>query len=668
MKFRVLAIGAVAAVLGIAAAGCGGSDSAEPAPAPSEPAPAEPAPAEPAPAEPAPAEPAPAEPAPAEPAPAEPAPAEPAPAEPAPPAGDLQTELVVMAPDVAPAIDPDGSTASVPEVQELHLNLMEPLLDYPLVDNGQGVLEPQYQVGADGFAPRLAESWSSQANEDGTVTWTFKLKQGVQSCAGNELKADDVLYTWARGKSVSGGSPVVWFLGNVSKIFDLSPLAPTGEGDEVTDEDKALKDTEVKKVDDYTVQFTQSVANELFPRVLAITFMDVFDSTVMQANATEDDPWSHQYTETKDSPGYGAYCMKEYTKGNQVILEANPNYYRGAPQFTKVTYRKVPQSANRVGAIQNGDADVITSLTPQEIKDLRTQDNVSVLGWQNNKGLSLGLSFNFEPWNLPENAKLRQAIAYALPYDEILTQDFGGDAVKWNGACASRYYGYVDQPIYNTDPEKAKQLLAEAGFPEGKGLEQYADGLKLFYVAERANVLEPIANRIRTSLAAIGINISLNPISNAEYGDRSLTKYDLPMFIQDVDRPLAPDVGYCAQLFFVSKANGGLNTPSAYDNAEFDELYAQSATTTGEERLGVLKTMQEKLMVDLPQVPIAEPASFIATKKGVVNCWAGQPYDLLSFWHFRSGDCSAVTDAAPGGQEATDTAATDTAAATETTG
>ncbi|MEZ5099086.1 MAG: ABC transporter substrate-binding protein [Thermoleophilia bacterium] len=652
----------MAAILGVAAAGCGGSDSAEPAPAepapaepapaepaPAEPAPAEPAPAEPAPAEPAPAEPAPSEPAPAEPAPSEPAPAEPAPAEPAPPAGDLQTELVVLGPDVAAGMNVDGATASQPELQEMHLNLLERLVDYPLVDNGEGVLEPQYAVGPDGYAPRLAESWTSQANADGTVTWTFKLRQGAKSCAGNEFTADDVIYSWQRGKSITGASPLVWFLGNVSAIFDLSAVAPVGDGDEVTDEDKVLKDTEIKKVDDYTVQFTQLNANEMFPRVLAITFLGPFDSKVMQENATEDDPWAHGYTDTKNAPGFGPYCVTEYTKGTQVVLEANPGYWRGQPQFTKITIRKVPQSANRVGAIKSGDADVITSLTPQEIADVRQSDNVSVLGWQNNKGLSLGFSYNFEPWNLPGNEKLRQAVAYALPYDDIIAQDFGGDAIKWNGHCPPRYYGYAEQPGYSTDIEKAKALLAEAGYPEGKGLEQYADGLKIFYVAERANVVEPIVNRIRTSLASIGINITLNPISSAEYADRAIGKYDMPIFVSDVDRPLAPDVGYCSQLFYVSSEQGGLYNTSAFKSDEFDQAYLASTNTVGQERLDVLKGLQEMLMVDLPQIPIAEAKSFIATKNGVVNCWAGNPQDLLAYWYFRTGDCAAGADPAPAG-------------------
>ena len=630
MKRRLILVGLLIALIGVIAAGCGGDDSTDAAP--SEPAPAEPAPADP---DPAPSDP---EPAPADP---EPAPADPEPA-PEPPA-ELQTSLVVLEPDIAPALDPDSVNAAAPELQEIHLNAFDPLLNYPFVDNGQGVLEPQYQVGPDGFEPRLAESWSSEANADGTVTWSFKLREGVVSCAGNTLSSDDVIYTWQRAKSLSGGAPIGWFLGNVAAVLGLEVFGETAE----TDGSRDLLDSEVAKIDDLNFTITQMSKNDLFPRVQAITFQGIFDSAVMLEQATEDDPWAHNFTETENIPGFGAYCLDHWNKGTEISLVANPNgYYRGVPQFTNITIRKVPQSANRVGSITSGDADIVTVLTPQEIQNLNSEAGVDVLGWQNNKGTSLALSFNFEPWNLPGNEKLRQAVAWAIPYQEIIDADYGGDALKWNGNINSRYYGYTETVVYDTDVAQAQALVAEFLADNGlSDLSGFPAGFEMAYAAERANVLEPIANRIKTALAQIGIDVQPNPISNAEFTDRTLTKYDLPMILQDQDRPLAPDAGYGFQLFFVSKANGGLNTPSAYVNEEFDGLHLQQNSITGEPRLPILEQMQEKLMTDLPQIPIVEPASFIAVKAGVVNCWAGQPFDLLDFYYFRTtDDCAAVAD------------------------
>ena len=528
--------------------------------------------------------------------------------------------LIVLEDDIAPALDYDGSNAASPGLQEVLINTMDPLLGYPLKQQAD-MLIPNYKVTAQQFQPRLATSWSKSG-----LTWTFHLRTGVKSCAGNEFTADDVVWTFARAKSVSGASPVGWFLSNVGGIFDLSPL---------TSKDPKAKDLhgEVVKVDDYTVQIKQMNPNELFPRVLEIFALWIYDSKEAKAHATAKDPWTHNYVNTVNSPGFGAYCLNKWNKGSEVDLKVNPGYYQKAPQFTKIIIRKVPANSNRVAAIQSGAADVVTNLTPQESANVKKNPKVTVLAWSNNKVTTLGLSFNFKPWNLPKNALLRQAIAYAVPYNDIYASDYLGTAKKWNGLCESAYNGFVPFGNYTTNLAKAKALMAQAGFPGGKGLP--SDGLQLFYTAERRALLEPIANRIKTALAQIGMNIGLNPISQTEYTDRTLTKFDVPMFIGDQDRPLGPDVGYCSLLFWVSKKNGGLNTPTAFNNPKFDALYKKSSTTVGASRNATLRQMQQILMTDLPAIPLAEVQSQIALRKGITG-WAGTTYDILDFRYFKT--------------------------------
>ena len=311
-----------------------------------------------------------------------------------------KTDLVVLNEDIAPSLDYDGAASANPYHEEVIANLMEGLVEYPC-HGPERRPDPELQRHARGARRRSSRSrgpWARTAS-----TWTVKLKQGVKSCAGNEMTADDVVYTFARAKSVSGAAPVGWFLGNVAGIFDASPLAP-----DATDEDKALKD-EVVKVDPYTVTFKQMAPNELWPKVSQIFALYIFDSKEMQAHATDDDPWSHTYTETENSPGFGAYCLTGWDKGSQMVLEANPNYHMGPPRFTKVTIRKVPSVANRLAAIQNGEADIATQFPPKELANVAQSPNVSILGWVNNETTSLGLNFALEPWSLPGNDKLRQA-------------------------------------------------------------------------------------------------------------------------------------------------------------------------------------------------------------------------------------------------------------------
>ena len=528
--------------------------------------------------------------------------------------------LVVLEDSIAPALDYDGANAADPGLQAMLINTMEPLLGYPVKQQGE-ILVPNYKVTPAQFQPRLATSWSKSG-----LTWTFKLRKGVKSCAGNEFTADDVVYTFARAKSVSGAAPVGWFLSNVGGIFDLSPL---------TSKDPKAKDLngEVVKVDDYTVQIKQLNPNELFPRVLEIFALWIYDAKETKAHATAKDPWSHTYVNTVKSPGFGAYCISRWNKGSEIDLAANPGYYQAAPQFTKIIIRKVPANSNRVAAIQSGAADVVTNLTPQESANVKKNANVTVLQWQNNKILTLGLNFNFKPWNDAKNALIRQAVAYALPYNDIYASDYLGTAKKWNGLCASSYNGFVAHNQYVTNLAKAKALMAQAGYPEGKGLS--TDGFGLYFVAERRALLEPISNRIKTALAQIGITLNLNPISEAEYSDRSLTKYDMPMFLADQDRPLGPDIGYCSLLFYVSKKNGGLNTPFVYSNATFDALYKTSLTTVGAARATALAKMQDILMTELPGIPLAEVQTQLAVRKGITG-WAGTTYDILDFRCFKS--------------------------------
>lgn len=530
--------------------------------------------------------------------------------------------LVVLNSDVAVSLDYDSAAVGLP-LAEMIINLMEPLVGYPRKDDGKGVLVPNYNVGSQEFEPRLATSWTKKG-----LVWTFKLRQGVKSCAGNELTADDVVYTFARARSVSGSSPISWFVANVGSITPLDPL---------TSKDPKAKQLqgEVKKLDRYTVQFTQFAPNDLFPRILEIYAVYIFDSVEMKKHATAKDPWSHDYTTRTNSPGFGAYCLTSWAKGTEIVVTANPEYFGAKPQFKKVIVRKVAANANRVASLQRGAADIVTALTPQEYDRLRSDSKVSVLSWRNYGFLQLGINSGIAPWNIPNNQLIRQAIAFALPYKEITKTDYFDLAYQMRGLPPHGIYGFKPINTYGTDLVKAKALLAKAGFPGGKGLEQYAGGFKLFFVAERKTLLEPIANRIRTALAAIGVNLSLEPITQAEFLDRENAKRDMAMFIRDENRPLAPDVGYYSLLYQVSKEKGGLVTPSQYSNPEFDALYAKQVSLAGPARLAVLAKMQEILMRDLPLIPIAMTPSHIAVRKGITG-WAGQGADVLYYAPFKS--------------------------------
>ena len=535
-------------------------------------------------------------------------------------AQQAKDRLVVLEEEIAPTLDPDGPNGAQPQTQEIIDNLMDPLVTYNTTLENK-VQVPLYKIGQLAFKPRLAQSYTKQG-----LVWTFHLRKGVKSCAGNELTADDVVYTFARGKSVSGASPIAWFLSNAGGVIALDPVLHP----------KDLKVTalhgEVTKVDPYTVQIKQFVPSELFPRVTSIFALEIFDSKEMKAHATAKDPWSHTYNLGQNAPGFGAYCLKSWTKGSEMVLTANPNYYLGQPQYKTVTIRKVPTLANRVAAIRSGSADLMYPVTPVVVQELQKTSNVDVLSWFNNNTVSIGLNYKVKPFGDPGNQYLRQAIAYALPYTDIMTQDFKGLAKQWYSLVQSRYYGYLPVTTYHTDLAKAKALLAKAGYPGGKGLEKYKDAFTMYYVTERSALLEPIANRIRTALQQIGINITFAPITSSEMNTRELTKFDLPMWIRDQLQPIGTDAGYAIQLFYVTAKVGGLLPSANYSAIDSDFLKQQKLV--GAARLAILHKMQVKMMADLPLIPILEYPTWIPVRKGITNM-EGRANNSVTYWWFK---------------------------------
>lgn len=501
-------------------------------------------------------------------------------------------DLLVLSEDVPAGLDYDGPSVSLIPSYTGMVNLLEPLVYF----SKSGVSEEGVQLlDFDKYEGRLAESWSFDAD---TLTWTFNLRRGVVGCNGETFNADDVIYTYARAKSISGQAPIGWFLSNVSSIDGFTPAV-------FGSEDARKMGDEVAKVDDYTVTFRQSGPNPLFLRVLTIYAIYIFDKETMEANATPEDPWSHNYNNNVNAPGFGPWCLKSWEKGSEFTVTANPNYYRGKAAFDRVVVRKVPQSSNRTVVLRSGQAQIVERLTPKEYNSLRGARNVNVVGTFGNENLFLHMNFKTPPF---DNIKVRRAIAHALPYEDIIKTGYFGDARKWAGVIPSSYPGYHRSATqYARDLDKAKALLAEAGFPGGAGLEAFADSMKLAYIAEKESALGPIATIMRTALQGIGIPVELDPIPQTQYGDRELVKKDLPLGLTDHVKPIGVDAGYGVLLSFVSTQNGGVLNSMNYSNELVDNTYfatVNESNTLTRNRL--LATIQDQLMQDLAVVPIVE--------------------------------------------------------------
>ena len=500
-------------------------------------------------------------------------------------------DLLFLSEDVPAGLDYDGAGAAIPTSQTGMVNLMEPLIYYPTAGvNDEGVQLLDYSR----FEGRLAESWS---HDEDTLTWTFNLRRGVRGCNGATFNADDVIYTFARAKTVSGAIPVGWFLSSSGSIDGFTGAV---FGD---DEAKKLGD-EVKKIDDYTIQIRQGQPNKLFLPVLTVFGLYMFDKETMEANATDEDPWSHDYVNNVDAPSFGPYCLESWNKDDDFVVTANPNYYRGAAAIERVIYKKIPQSSSRLVILRSGDAQLVEHLTPREYDSLRGTPGVQVAGLFGNSFTWVLMNYKNPPF---DNITVRQAIAHAIPYDEIIRVAYTGGARKHLGQLPSTYPGFhASATQYEYDLDKARALLAEAGFPNGEGLDAFQDSFHLFYTSEKETVLGPVAAVIRDSLRDIGITVLLEPIPQTQFSDRTLVKKDIPFGIVDDQTPIVVDAGYMIAAW-VSPEHGGQDLIVNYDNTEVDNLFvALKAETDDTRRNGLLAQVQDILQRDLPWMPAVE--------------------------------------------------------------
>jgi len=507
-----------------------------------------------------------------------------------------ENTLFVLADGVPASLDTDGPSGTYTPTQAGIVNLMEALV-------APGPVGGKTEDGADlfdytKFVPALAQSWSFDA---ATNTWTMKLRQGVKSCAGNTLSADDVLYAFARAKSLTGQAPIGYFLSSTASIKSFVPslFAKTPEALEA----RKLGD-EITKLDDATVQFKLSASNQLFLTVLPIFGLLIYDAKEMRAHATAEDPWSHAYANNINAPSFGPWCLDTWKKDEEFTVRANPNYYGPKPYFDRVIYRKVPQSANRIAILRSGRAQVAEALNPKELDSLTKVPGYKVTGGYLNSSLSLLMNFKTKPF---DNVKLRQALAYAVPYQDIIRTSYFGQAKQWMGLLPSSYPGFkVPATTYSYDPAKAKQMLAEAGYPDGRGLEAFPEAFKLAYVAERESILGPTATLMQTRMKALGIPVQLDPLPGTQYADRQLVKKDLPFGLSDQSKPIAVDPVYAMRLSYQTPPQGVSNQTN-FSDASFDALSNQVLVEPDPaKRRADLDGMQDTLAEKLAVVPVVE--------------------------------------------------------------
>jgi peptide/nickel transport system substrate-binding protein len=292
------------------------------------------------------------------------------------------------------------------------------------------------------FEGVLAEADEPYTVSDDGQTYTFHLREGIVSHAGNPLTSEDVRWSVERKMNVIGG-----VLTQLKAYFSSMD--------------------QVEVIDDQTIAFHLDNAgnDNIFLQVFTGQMGKIWDKTAMLEHATEADPWAVEWAKANPGNGFGAYEVDSITAGQQMVLTANENYALGEPALKTITMQVVPDSGTRAQLLSSGDVDLAESLTPSDQVTIGENEGVQLPEVENSiEFVALALVKNKAPF---DDDLVRQAFNYAIPYDEIIEQIYQGRATPSSGWITETMglTGISDEPAYTYDVDKAKDLLAEAGKP-----------------------------------------------------------------------------------------------------------------------------------------------------------------------------------------------------------
>ncbi len=324
--------------------------------------------------------------------------------------------------------------------------------------------------------PEVAESWTLAP--DGR-TWTFKIRQRMKFPSGRTVDADAVVYSLRRALRL-----------NRPSIYALNEIGLT----------KDVAETAVKAIDPYTVQIVvgQPFAPDLVLAILSFVATSVLDPSVMEQHLREGElgvDWLKDH-----SAGSGPYTLIRWERNEVVDMVANAGYWRGIPPVKRVVIRDIPEpSAQRI-ALEKGDIDVAWNLSPQMRQEIRTAKTpglaiVQVPG----HGMDyIGMNAKYGPL---AKEQVREAIRYAIDYAAIRDGIMRGEAIPLQTFIPVGYLGHNPALPFKQDLNKAKQLLAEGGYPDGFEVE-------LAFTSPHETRVD-IAQVVQNSLAKIGIKVKL---------------------------------------------------------------------------------------------------------------------------------------------------------------
>lgn len=429
------------------------------------------------------------------------------------------------------------------------------------------LVECEVVNGETKIVPGLADTWD--ISDDGTV-YTFHLHKGVKFSNGEELKADDVVYTVNRMMNPANNT-------QNTDVFDLI------KGAEDVYEGNAQTVEGVKALDDYTVQITLENAFAPFLANLTVPGASIYNRKACEAAG---DQFGIDPTLTV---GTGPFIVKSWTLNSEIVLEKNPDYFKGAPALDGVDEKIITDPNTAKMTFENGDLDVLDLAgdAQTQIPYFQSSDT-----WKDNvvSGPIAGIYYYaFNEAIAPlDNVKVRKAIQMAIDRQTILDQLYGGEGQVVNTIVPKGITGYnANAKAIDYNVDEAKQLLADAGYPNGFDLE-------IFQSNESTDSLQ--CNQvIQSMLADIGIKVTITQLDDASFyakrkaGEVTMYRGDWSADYNDPDNFLYT---------FFSAKNGKARSTNYTDQTVMDELDQARTMVDQDARMKLYQSAEQTIVQD----------------------------------------------------------------------
>jgi peptide/nickel transport system substrate-binding protein len=454
------------------------------------------------------------------------------------------------------------------------LHVYDRLVTYEAIPAAEGTR--QY----DPAAPKgeLAERWDISPD---SRTITFHLRPNAKFHDGSAVTAEDVRWSIERSLNVKGAAGVM----AVGALRSADQL---------------------KVVDDRTFQVTLPAPNRFAVAVFSIPFAAIINSRVARQNATAQDPWANEWLK-RNAAGGGAYRVDAF-RNDQVVLARNDDWVSGPkPAMQQVIFQTVPESTTRAALVERDAADIALEIPPNDFAAVaqRAVARAMAIRMRNHMDF-IAMNSQAAPFN---DVRVRQAIAYALPYDQIFQSVFrGAGAALYGGKADAEPAVFPQASPFHLDLEKAKALLKDAGRSDGFET-------SLLYSAAKAAYFDPLSLAVRDALGKIGIRVNIERLPGAQFDERTAAR-TAPMVLDNRVAWLSlPDYWFTA--FYTGSQVSNLGN---YANPKLDQMLKDLPGDAPPQVYGdKTREMSRLVLSEVPMIPIRQGAVELVMSRGLTG-------------------------------------------------